>query len=294
MTDKVQKIREEVEKRFEQIKNSVRESDSGAFYQLKELLEFIDSLQEEPVSEKKCMFTKDNYTDEDRKVLCEDCKEKCEYNKKGEPVSGLDNGDMPVERWEQAVKAASNQRNYRSSKGLTETRDDYFVDGVQWADEHPKEEPVSKDKFTFTSLPRLLDRIKPTDRAKWYSSRLADALEKEGYITDAKIVRESIKLVNGEKATMDEESVSKDLEEVAKHYLYSNILYDDVYVGNPTDKDCIEMFKAGANWKKEQMIAKAIDAQCFGFQGAALFSFRLPADNYLVGSEVKVIIIKED
>ena len=26
----------------------------------------------------------------------------------------------------------------------------------------------------------------------------------------------------------------------------------------------------------------------------ALFSFRLPADNYLVGSEVKVIIIKED
>lgn len=62
-----------------------------------------------------------------------------------EPVSGLDNGDMPVERWKQAVKAASNQRNYRSSKGLTETRDDYFVDGVQWADEHPKEEPVSEE-----------------------------------------------------------------------------------------------------------------------------------------------------
>ena len=49
--DKVQKIREEVEKRFEQIKNSKRESDSGAFYQLKELLEFIDSMQEEPISE---------------------------------------------------------------------------------------------------------------------------------------------------------------------------------------------------------------------------------------------------
>lgn len=61
-----------------------------------------------------------------------------------EPVSGLDNGDMPVERWKQAVKAASNQRNYRSSNGLTETKDDYFVDGVQWADEHPKEEIVSE------------------------------------------------------------------------------------------------------------------------------------------------------
>ena len=49
-----------------------------------------------------------------------------------------------------------------------------------------------------------------------------------------------------------------------------------------------------AKWQKEQMMAKAIDARCFGFQGAALFSFRLPAGNYLVGSEVKVIVIKKD
>jgi hypothetical protein len=149
--------------------------------------------------------------------------------------------------------------------------------------------------------------------------------------------------------SLPNEPVSDELEEAAKHYLYSNILYDDVYVGNPTDKDCIEMFKAGAewqkmqdyfkiiypkiitegtieqyaqqvaydmsndwaidnptwndvqnacklgaNWQKEQMMAKAVDAQCFGFQGAALFSFRLPSDKYLVGSKVKVIVIKED
>lgn len=47
--------------------------------------------------------------------------------------------------------------------------------------------------------------------------------------------------------------------------------------------------------QKEQMMAKAINAECFGFhQGAALFSFKLPSDNYLVGSKVKVIVIKED
>ena len=46
----------------------------------------VKALQEKPV-EKKCMFTKDSYTDEDRKVLCKDCKEKCEYSKKGEPIS---------------------------------------------------------------------------------------------------------------------------------------------------------------------------------------------------------------
>ncbi len=49
--------------------------------------------------------------------------------------------------------------------------------------------------------------------------------------------------------SIDDDDI-KDLNEAAKHYLYNNILYDDVYVGNPTDEDCIEMFKAGANWQK--------------------------------------------
>lgn len=80
-----------------------------------EVLAIIDPLQEEPIDydklnsmlndalsketkeswnemlgkeePKKCMFAKDNYTDEDRKVLCEDCEEKCEYAKKKELVS---------------------------------------------------------------------------------------------------------------------------------------------------------------------------------------------------------------
>ena len=47
------------------------------------LLLMLDSLQEDP----KCILTKDSYTDEDRKVLCENCDEKCEYSKKEEPVS---------------------------------------------------------------------------------------------------------------------------------------------------------------------------------------------------------------
>lgn len=143
-----------------------------------------------------------------------------------EPVSCLDNGDMPIERWKQAVKAASNQRNYRSSKGLTETRDDYFVDGVQWADEHPKEEPASDD----------LEQAIDTYLATYFG---------------------------GEKEKQDWPFLKK----MAIHF---------------------------AKWKEQQMMANAVSAQCFGFQGAALFSFRLPADKYLVGSEVKVIVIKED
>ena len=45
--------------------------------------------------------------------------------------------EMDYERWKMACEAASCDANYRSHFGLTETRDDYFVDGVQWADEHP-------------------------------------------------------------------------------------------------------------------------------------------------------------
>ena len=49
-----------------------------------------------------------------------------------------------------------------------------------------------------------------------------------------------------------------------------------------------------AQWQKQQMVTEAIDATCFGIRGAALFTFRLPAGIYRVGSKVKVIIIKED
>lgn len=42
--------------------------------------------KEEP---KECMYSKDNYTDEDRKVLCEGCEEDCRFNKKEESVSKI-------------------------------------------------------------------------------------------------------------------------------------------------------------------------------------------------------------
>jgi hypothetical protein len=50
----------------------------------------------------------------------------------------IKNERMSVERWKQACNAGCCQSNYRRERGMTETNDDYFVDGVQWADEHPK------------------------------------------------------------------------------------------------------------------------------------------------------------
>ena len=57
----------------------------------------------------------------------------------------LANEKMEIERWKEACKAACSDRNYRSYYGLTETIDDYFVDGVQWADENPKQKPWNEE-----------------------------------------------------------------------------------------------------------------------------------------------------
>ena len=75
MTDK-EKIRAEIER--------LKEWQPIASPSLNKLLSFIDSLQEEP---KKCVYTKDHYTDEDRRVLCDGCEEECKYAQKEEPVS---------------------------------------------------------------------------------------------------------------------------------------------------------------------------------------------------------------
>jgi hypothetical protein len=57
----------------------------------------------------------------------------------------MENSKMTRERWAQAVMASSNDRNYRREHRFTETRDDYFVDGVQWADENPRKGLVDLD-----------------------------------------------------------------------------------------------------------------------------------------------------
>lgn len=124
-----------------------------------------------------------------------------------------------------------------------------FIDSLQ-------EEPVNKG-YTFKSIPRLLDMIQPSDRAKAYVAKLADSLDEQGYHTDAKIVRESIKIMNGEKvamATMDEEPVSDDLLIAARRASCDKpdtpieFLCERPY--NPVEE---EKFIEGANWQKNNL-----------------------------------------
>lgn len=83
MTDreKLEKIRAEIEKRRD--KNSKAKRIESALED-NAILSLISSMQKEP---KECMYSKDNYKDKDRKILCDGCKEECKFNKKEEPVS---------------------------------------------------------------------------------------------------------------------------------------------------------------------------------------------------------------
>ena len=82
---------------------------------------------------------------------------------------------------------------------------------ISWLEKQREEK-----EYTFKSIPRLLDMIEPTDRAKAYCQKLIDTLAKEGYNTDAKIVEDVLKGWNGEHvpmAVMDEQKTVNDTDE---------------------------------------------------------------------------------
>lgn len=55
-----------------------------------------------------------------------------------------------------------------------------------------------------------------------------------------------------------------------------------------------DMFMAGAQWQKQQMMNDAVDAEVVAFQnGCALFA-NMVIDGMFYGDKVKLIIIKED
>ena len=90
--------------------------------------------------------------------------------------------------------------------GFNETKEE----ALAWLEKQDKQK-----EYTFKSIPRLLDMIEPTDRAKAYCQKLIDALVKEGYATDAKVVGECLKKMNGEDvatATMDEQKSDDNIE----------------------------------------------------------------------------------
>ena len=113
-----------------------------------------------------------------------------------------------------------------------------FNHGERWAyiDDLLEKQGEQKE-YTFKSLPRLLDMIEPTSKAKAYCQKLIDTLVKEGYATDAKIVGERLKIMNGEDvpmAIMDEKQRKETTWKPSKEEM--DVLYCLAYITNQYDE----------------------------------------------------------
>ena len=215
MTDK-EKIKAEIERRIAELPPQDLHTTVGAESirnksMLDSILHFIDSLPEEPVS---------NPTPNER---------------------------MSKERFAEACKAACSDRNYRSHYGHTETRDDYFVDGVQWADEHPIEEPVSEDleeaaRKYGDELDNVLAVVVDDDNTV---GEYASEAFKAGAQWQHKQLEKN-RLAACDRQTKEEAEREQDF-------------CDKIIIGEqrwPTFSDAIEY---GAKWQKQQTINKACD-----------------------------------
>jgi len=131
-----------------------------------------------------------------------------------------------------------------------------------WVEKQGKQK--SKDKYTFNSIPRLLEMIKPTDRAKRYCQKLIDSLQQEGYVTDAKIISKCLKRMNGEKVsivTMDEkqgepESNNKVEQKFETMFKVGNwiVTNDGITTNNGTNTFLITNINCGYDSLGENMI----------------------------------------
>lgn len=101
-------------------------------------------LQEEP---KECMYSKDNYTDEDRKALCDGCEEECEFNKKEESVS---------DSFEDEVKRLWQEINTGHSYSIVDSYNQFYglcLDIAEWQKEQMVAKAVKVSNTSIVSLP---------------------------------------------------------------------------------------------------------------------------------------------
>ena len=162
MTDK-EKFRKEVEKLKSQLLRGACSSQIAMETRCKEeayneVLAILDTMQEEP---KQCMYSKDNYTDEDRKVLCDGCEEECKYARKEAD-------------WLQELHC---KLDSLSKEDFKKVFDKYAIDF--------NEEPVSEDlgeyinklskqfpEVSFAKLSRIAVRV-----AKWQKQQIEKAMD---------------------------------------------------------------------------------------------------------------------
>lgn len=244
MTDKVQKIREEVEKLKDQLVRGACASQKMMETNCKEeayneMLPILDSLQEEPVSE------------EFEEALAREWQG---YN---------DRGAATVDALE------DNTQELAFAKG--------FYRG--W--NYPKQLPASENfEKTFISMVNATHENNGSYSLHEYAQRLYN------------IAKDTLR-----------KPISEDLEEAAKYCIpdesYHMTIESKEEGSNENVYDYVQMldmFKAGANWQKEQMVKNSIecivyiDAGGYPYIGVELYDYKNDKPLAKLGDKVKVII----
>ena len=283
MTDnRIEKIRAEIERlKHQSVIDSDRQAERGlqsasmaSFGKVKaceELLSFIDSMQKEP---KECMYSKDNYTDEDRKVLCDGCEEECIFNKKEESINnGLDLGC-----------------------------------GVIWKDEEPVIEPQVKESAKTQHVNKTCKEKGNSLTQKSETIDFEQELYK--YFGQVKDFTLGIRIAKRfyEIGKKHQESVSEDLEKAAEQDVCEAVNTCSA-IGIPNDhipswvQDAmVNEFIHGAQWKDKQLMAKAVDITVHIDAGGypyvdrtiELYDYDREIPLAKKGDKVKIIVIKQE
>lgn len=123
------------------------------------------------------------------------------------------------------------------------------------------EKPCDKP-FTFKAIPRLLSMVKPSRKAKAYCEKLAKSLEQEGYLVDAKIVHESIKIMEGEKVPID--TMDEEAKQFAEEYSFNieSGLYQTLTDEQRASwkKEIENAIKVGVSWQTERFENNRLNA----------------------------------
>ena len=93
--------------------------------------------------------------------------------------------------------------------------------------------------------------------------------------------------------TLQEEPVSEDLMDATNNYCV-NVRKGYPRVKDETDRYICNAFEAGANWQKEQIMAKTIEGNVLANGMGEPILHLWNKGKHLVGKKVKVVVIEEE
>lgn len=291
MTDK-----EKLDKLVAEIERLIDKKDPNTYLGVlkieayKDVLSLIDSMRKEP---KECMYSKDDYTDEDRKVLCEDCKGKCAY-----AIAGVILTNAQIKKWPVSEEQVKESLIYRHEDKTCKEKGNSLT-----------QEPVSIDfeQELYKAFGQVKDFTLSMRIAKWFYDMGKNSQEPVSEELEKEIDSYFAKWLQGSSDegcfNPDSQLVSiYDCHRIARHF--ANWQKQKNKSKFLTEEQCRKIrddaFELGKDAMKQKMMAKAVDVEVKVDAGGYPYIPQMELYNYekdiplaKEGDKYKVILIKE-